>query len=110
MLSAVMGRGMPSGGGRPLWGLSASRVLLGLLGGGGAVLFCVVSAFEVSSIVGTVRGGRLFAAFQRAGWSSGAGWSLGVAFRRAEACGFAGAGGIVTLISMILIYSSFMLL
>ena len=80
MLSAVVGRGLPSCGGRPLWGLSASRVLLGLLGGGGAVLFCVVSAFEVSSIVGTVRGGRLFAAFQRAGWSSGAGSSSSSSF------------------------------
>ena len=39
------------------------------------------------------------------------GWGcLGVAFRWAEACGFAGAVGIVTLISIILIYSSFMLL
>ena len=38
MMSAVVGRGLPSCGGRPLWGFSASRVLLGLLGGGGAVL------------------------------------------------------------------------
>ena len=40
MLSAVVGRGLPSCGGRPLWGFSASRVLLGLLGGrwGGVVL------------------------------------------------------------------------
>ena len=92
MLSAVVGRGLPSCGGRPLWGFSASRVLLGLLGGGGAVLFCMVSAFKVSSIVGTVRSGRLSAAFRRAGWGSGAGWSLGVAFRWAEACGFADGG------------------
>ena len=101
MLSAVVGRGLP------LWGLSASWVLLGLSGAVGAVLFCVVSAFEVSSTVGTVRGGLLSAAFRWAGWWSGAGWSLGVAFCRAEACGFAGVEGIVTLISMILIYSSF---
>ena len=73
----------------------------------GAVLFCVVSAFEDSSTVGTVRGCRLSAASRRAGWCSGAGWSLGVAFRRSEACGFAGAEGIVTLISMISIYSDF---
>ena len=35
MLSAVVGRGLPSCGGRLLWGLSASWVLLGLSGGGG---------------------------------------------------------------------------
>ena len=87
MLSAVVGRGLPSCGGRPLWGFSASRVLLGLLGGGGAVLCCVVSAFKVSSIVGTVRSGRLSAAFS-AGWVGlgggmvpGGGFSLGGGLR-----------------------------
>ena len=87
MLSAVVGRGLPSCGGRPLWGFSASRVLLGLLGGGGAVLFCVVSAFKVSSIVGTVRSGRLSAAFSAGlvglggGMVPGGGFSLGGGLR-----------------------------
>ena len=92
MLSAVVGRGLPSCGGRLLWVLYASWVLLGLSWGVGAVLFCVVLAFEVSSTVGTVRGGRLSAAFRWVGWCSGAGWSLGVSFRRAEAGGFVGVG------------------
>ena len=48
MLSAVVGGGLPSCGGRPPWGLFVSRVLLGLSDWAEwAVLSCVVSTFEV---------------------------------------------------------------
>ena len=72
---------------------SAARPV-GLGGVGGVVLrgLDFRSIRYVSSIVGTVRGGRFFATFRRAGWCSGAGGSLGVAFRGAGACSTRGRG------------------
>ena len=68
MLSAVVGGGLPSFGGRPPWGLLVSRVLLGLSDWAEwAVLSCVVSTFEVyimflplSGLCGAVASSLLF--------------------------------------------------
>ena len=98
MLSAVVGGGLPSCGGRPPWGLFVSRVLLGLSDWaewvGGVVLrgLDFRSIRYVSPIVGTVRGGRLFATFRRAGWCSGAGGSLGGGFPRGGGLRLVGEG------------------
>ena len=67
MPSAVVGGVLPSCQGRPLWGFSVSQVLSGLSwgGGGGVVLrgLGFQSMRYVSSIVVTVRVGRLSATF-----------------------------------------------
>ena len=78
---------------------SSAAQPVGLGGVGGVVLrgLDFRSIRYVSSIVGTVRGGRLFATFRRAGWCSGAGGSLGGGFPRGGGLRLAGAGGIVTL-------------
>ena len=110
MLSAVVGDGLLSCGGLPLWGLSVSRVLLGLSGAVGAVLFWVVSAFEVyltflllSGMCGAAASLLLFCGLGCVrGLDAPRGWffvGLGLAAR--------GGGGIVTLKYMILIPFSF---
>ena len=71
MLSAVVGRGLPSCGGRPLWGLSTSRVLLGLSGGGGGGGVVLRGLGFRSFFYCRDCGGRS-AAFLRVGWCSGA--------------------------------------
>ena len=93
--------------------LSVSRVLLSLSGGGGAVgamLFCVVSAFEVyvmflllSGMCGAAASLLLFCGF---GGVRGLDSSWG-GFSRGRGLRLAGVDGIVTLNSMMLIHFSF---
>ena len=104
MLSAVVGRGLPSCGGRPLWWFSASRVLLGLLGG--AVGRCCFAWSRLSKFLllsglwGAAASLLLFGGLGGARGRDGPwGWLFagrGLAASRME--------GIVTLISMILIF------
>ena len=97
LLSAVVGGGLPSCGGRPPWGLFVSRVLLGLSDWAKwAVLSCVVSAFEVYVMFLPLLGlcGAAVSSLLFGGLSGGRGlyglW--GMASRGAGACGSWGWG------------------